>query len=249
MFSPLASWLEKSRIASWLGLSTGSWWYGQSASGTAVMGRMPMASRCVAIRYTVVRIWLDLYQLLIIMFLMLFAVSLGQLISAISPSVQVAVLFNPVIGLMFNTFCGVTIPYPTLISFWRSWLYELSPYTRQISTMVSAELQYVIWVRWRVTYSPFVPVEPPLSAKTTNFTTSILQSDRHANNGLVISSKASVGIWITLRTPVLVSTARTLWAMNTLNHLTSNTINAGGTALFCSASLFSTLGLPCVSSS
>jgi ATP-binding cassette, subfamily G (WHITE), member 2, SNQ2 len=81
------------------------------------------------------------FQFLMVVFLMLFGVSLGQLIAAISPSVQVAVLFNPVISLMFNTFCGVTIPYPALIRFWRVWLYELSPYTRLIAAMVSTELQ------------------------------------------------------------------------------------------------------------
>jgi hypothetical protein len=41
-----------------------------------------------------------------------FGISLGQLIAAISPSVQVAVLFNPVIGLVLGTFCGITLPYP-----------------------------------------------------------------------------------------------------------------------------------------
>ncbi|KAF9014420.1 hypothetical protein BDZ89DRAFT_1142302 [Hymenopellis radicata] len=41
----------------------------------------------------------------------------------------VAVLFNPPITLILGVFCGVTIPYPTLIKFWRSWIYYLNPYT------------------------------------------------------------------------------------------------------------------------
>lgn len=83
------------------------------------------------------------FQLLVILFFFMFGVSLGQLVAAISPSTQVAVLFNPFLGLVLVTFCGVTIPYPTMISFWRSWLYYLNPYTWAISAMVSTELQYV----------------------------------------------------------------------------------------------------------
>ncbi|KAK7464484.1 ATP-binding cassette transporter snq2 [Stygiomarasmius scandens] len=80
------------------------------------------------------------FQLLVVLFTMLFGVSLGQLIAAISPSVQVAVLFNPFINLVLSTFAGVTIPYPTMISFWRSWLYQLNPYTRLLAAMLSTEL-------------------------------------------------------------------------------------------------------------
>ncbi|KAG6817582.1 hypothetical protein H0H87_006959 [Tephrocybe sp. NHM501043] len=80
------------------------------------------------------------FQLLIIIFMLLFGVSLGQLVAALSPSVQVAVLFNPFLGLFLSQFCGVTIPYPTLIKFYRSWVYPLDPYTRTLAAMVSTEL-------------------------------------------------------------------------------------------------------------
>ena len=53
------------------------------------------------------------------MFMMLFGVSLGQFIAAISPNVGVAVLFNPWLNLVMGTFCGVTIPYPAMIGFWK----------------------------------------------------------------------------------------------------------------------------------
>ncbi|KAJ3545283.1 hypothetical protein NMY22_g2500 [Coprinellus aureogranulatus] len=84
------------------------------------------------------------FQLLIIIFMILFGVTLGQLIAALSPSVQIAVLFNPFIGLVLSTFCGVTIPYPQLMGFWRSWLYELNPYTRTLASMVSTELHGLV---------------------------------------------------------------------------------------------------------
>lgn len=105
------------------------------------------------------------FQLLIIIFMLFFGVSLGQLVAALSPSIQVlhiiffrsdssvehnslflfkvAVLFNPFLGLVLATFCGVTIPYPTMMHFWKVWLYQLVPYTRTLAAMVSTELQCV----------------------------------------------------------------------------------------------------------
>ncbi|KDQ63068.1 hypothetical protein JAAARDRAFT_202584 [Jaapia argillacea MUCL 33604] len=80
------------------------------------------------------------FQLLLIVFLELFGVSLGQLIGALSPSIQVAVLFNPFIAVTLSTFCGVTIPYPTMAKFWKDWLYQLDPYTHMLSAMLSTEL-------------------------------------------------------------------------------------------------------------
>lgn len=82
------------------------------------------------------------FQLLVLIFVELFGVSLGQFIGAISPSMQIAPLFNPFVILVLGTFCGVTVPYPTLQGYWK-WLYQLSPYTRIMSAMLSTELQYV----------------------------------------------------------------------------------------------------------
>ncbi|KAF6754266.1 ABC-transporter [Ephemerocybe angulata] len=84
------------------------------------------------------------FQLLIVIFMVLFGVTLGQLVAALSPSVQVAVLLNPFLGLVLATFCGVTIPYPTMMKFWRSWLYQLNPYTRTLAAMVSTELNGLV---------------------------------------------------------------------------------------------------------
>ncbi|TFY71815.1 hypothetical protein EVG20_g1190 [Dentipellis fragilis] len=80
------------------------------------------------------------FQLLAILFIEMFSVTLGQLIAALTPSVQVSILFNPFMMVMLTTFCGVTIPYPNLAHFWKSWLYQLDPFTRLMSTMLSTEL-------------------------------------------------------------------------------------------------------------
>ncbi|KAI6120967.1 pleiotropic drug resistance ABC transporter [Pisolithus croceorrhizus] len=80
------------------------------------------------------------FQLLVAIFIGFLGVSLGQLLGSLSPSIQIAVLFVPFIALVLAVFCGVTIPYPSLIPFWRDWLYRIDPFTRMLSAMLSTEL-------------------------------------------------------------------------------------------------------------
>ena len=67
------------------------------------------------------------YEFLIILITELFAVTLGQMISALTPSTFIAVLLNPFVIIVFALFCGVTIPQPQIPGFWRAWLYRKSP--------------------------------------------------------------------------------------------------------------------------
>ncbi|KAI6133706.1 pleiotropic drug resistance ABC transporter [Pisolithus croceorrhizus] len=80
------------------------------------------------------------FQLLVVIFIEFFGVSLGQLLGSLAPSIQIAVLFVPFTSVVLAIFCGVTIPYPSLIPFWRDWLYQLDPFTRMLSAMLSTEL-------------------------------------------------------------------------------------------------------------
>ena len=77
------------------------------------------------------------YQFLMILITELFSVTLGQMISALTPSSFIAMLLNPFIIIVFALFCGVTIPKPQIPKFWRAWLYQLDPFTRLIGGMVS----------------------------------------------------------------------------------------------------------------
>ncbi|KAG8892920.1 hypothetical protein FRC01_013877, partial [Tulasnella sp. 417] len=81
------------------------------------------------------------YFLLMILAVELFGVSMAQAIASLLPSIKVAVLTNMPITLILTTFAGVTIPYPNLAKFWKSWLYELSPFTRVVAGLVVTELQ------------------------------------------------------------------------------------------------------------
>lgn len=80
------------------------------------------------------------FQLLVAIFIEFFGVSFGQLLGSLSPSIQIGVLFVPFSAVVLAIFCGVTIPYPSLIPFWRDWLYQLDPFTRMLSAMLSTEL-------------------------------------------------------------------------------------------------------------
>ncbi|KAG8930788.1 hypothetical protein FRC02_003660 [Tulasnella sp. 418] len=80
------------------------------------------------------------YYLLMIVFIELFGVSMGQAIGALSPTMKIALLTNPPITLILTTFAGVTIPYPVLSKGWK-WLYELNPYTRVIAGLTVTELK------------------------------------------------------------------------------------------------------------
>ncbi|KAL9612708.1 MAG: hypothetical protein Q9167_002699 [Letrouitia subvulpina] len=80
------------------------------------------------------------YQFFMILIMEVFAVTLGQTIAALTPSAFIAMLINPFVIVVFAMFCGVTVPRPQIPGFWRSWLYQLDPFTRLIGGMVATEL-------------------------------------------------------------------------------------------------------------
>ncbi|EWY79905.1 hypothetical protein FOYG_16970 [Fusarium oxysporum NRRL 32931] len=80
------------------------------------------------------------YQFLMVLIIEFFSVTLAQGLAALSPSAAVSSQYDPFIMTIFILFCGVTIPYSQMPKGWRVWLYELNPFTRVISGMVSTEL-------------------------------------------------------------------------------------------------------------
>lgn len=67
------------------------------------------------------------YNFFMVLITELFSVTLGQMVSALTPSTFIAVLLNPFLIIIFALFCGVTVPKPQIPGFWRAWLYELDP--------------------------------------------------------------------------------------------------------------------------
>ncbi|OJD19208.1 hypothetical protein AJ78_00821 [Emergomyces pasteurianus Ep9510] len=80
------------------------------------------------------------YQFLMVLITEMFAVTAGQMISALTPSTLIAAQLNPPFHIILALFCGVAIPKPQIPRFWRVWLYELNPFTRLVSGMVTTEL-------------------------------------------------------------------------------------------------------------
>lgn len=80
------------------------------------------------------------YQFFMILITELFSVTLGQGLAALTPSLFISSQFDPFIVITFGMFCGVTIPAPQMPGFWHAWLYQLDPFTRLISGMVTTAL-------------------------------------------------------------------------------------------------------------
>jgi len=80
------------------------------------------------------------YAFFMILVTEFYSVALGQAIGALSPSIFIASTVNPFLLVIFSLFCGVTIPQPQLPGFWREWMYNLDPFTRLISGLVTTEL-------------------------------------------------------------------------------------------------------------
>lgn len=70
---------------------------------------------------------LTLYTWLMLVVFCIFAISLGQLIAALTPSTTVAALLNPFVFSTLNLFCGVMMPKVSMPKFWSSWMYWLDP--------------------------------------------------------------------------------------------------------------------------
>ncbi|KAM7202534.1 ABC-2 type transporter domain containing protein [Rhypophila sp. PSN 637] len=80
------------------------------------------------------------YQFFMVLITEIFSVTMGQFLAACTPSLFISSQFDPFIMITFALFCGVTIPAPQMPKFWRSWLYELDPFTRLIGGMATTAL-------------------------------------------------------------------------------------------------------------
>ncbi len=123
------------------------------------------------------------YQFLMILLAELFSVTMGQTVSALTPSAFIAVLFNPFIVIVFALFAGITVPKPQIPNFWQ-WLYQLDPFTRLASGMVSFFFSPQITSERSIhslspTHLSFllpIPLQPPTNQPTIQLTHKSLQN-------------------------------------------------------------------------
>ncbi|GAA6043179.1 hypothetical protein JCM8097_008713 [Rhodosporidiobolus ruineniae] len=80
------------------------------------------------------------YAFAFILLTELFAVTMGQAVAALAPTIYAAAMTNPFLLVVFSLFCGVTVPPTNMPHFWRAWLYYLDPFTWLISGLVTNEM-------------------------------------------------------------------------------------------------------------
>ena len=173
---------------------------------------------------------------MVIIFVELFGVSLGQLIAAITPSVQVGILFDPFIMVILTTFClypfrpfagGPTLSQvPLFLTRWRH--YTVSESGTLLERMgISIEPVHATAKRHAIYRAPVrLFCLCPESSAIHGFTWLVSVDCRYAANrasslfstlhlgfpvphGLTTSWTHSEGIWKTLTTPKLVDIAST----------------------------------------
>ncbi|KAF9114948.1 hypothetical protein BGX27_009378 [Mortierella sp. AM989] len=84
-----------------------------------------------------------IYTYLMVILFTLFSITLGQMIAAWTPNVQIAALLNPSIISILNLFCGVVMPYNLMPGFWKAWMYWLDPYHYMVEGIVATQLNNV----------------------------------------------------------------------------------------------------------
>ncbi|ELU38936.1 ABC transporter [Rhizoctonia solani AG-1 IA] len=114
-----------------------------------VMAEMPYSLLCAAVyfllfyypagfQYTSDRAG---YQFLMFLGIEIFSVTLAQMIASLSPTILIAGLLNPfVMVTVSHTDILPYVPLDSIPKFWRAWLYQIDPFTRVVSGMVSTEL-------------------------------------------------------------------------------------------------------------
>ncbi|KAE8244585.1 hypothetical protein A4X13_0g6466 [Tilletia indica] len=103
-----------------------------------------------------------------------FSVTLAQAIAALSPSIYMAAITNPFLIIIFSLFCGVTIPKPNIPGYWRSWLYQLDPFTRLVGGLVANELG---GLEIRCQGTEFTRFDPPAGQTCQQWTAPFLSSN------------------------------------------------------------------------
>lgn len=78
------------------------------------------------------------FGFLLMMAFELYYVSFGQAIAAFAPNELLASLLVPLFFLFVISFCGVIVPPPSLPTFWREWMYWLSPFHYLLEAFLGA---------------------------------------------------------------------------------------------------------------
>ncbi|BGP56642.1 ATP-binding cassette transporter snq2 [Rhodotorula sphaerocarpa] len=99
------------------------------------------------------------YAFAMILLTEMFAVTLGQAVAALAPSIYSAAMTNPFLLVIFSLFCGVTVPRPNMPSkFFSDFVYYVDPLTWLISGLTVNELH---GLEIQCNSNEFRTVQPP----------------------------------------------------------------------------------------
>jgi len=65
---------------------------------------------------------------------------IGQFIAAYAPNEVFASLVNPLVLTILVSFCGVLVPYSSIQTFWRYWLYYINPFNYLMGSMLTFDM-------------------------------------------------------------------------------------------------------------
>ncbi|KAH8686548.1 ABC-2 type transporter [Ilyonectria robusta] len=80
------------------------------------------------------------FAFLLVLLFELYYVGFGQAIASLAPNELLASLLVPVFFLFVVSFCGVVVPAASLPTFWRSWMYWLTPFHYLIEAFLGAAI-------------------------------------------------------------------------------------------------------------
>ncbi|KPM39719.1 Brefeldin A resistance protein [Neonectria ditissima] len=80
------------------------------------------------------------FAFLLVLLFELYYVGFGQAIAALAPNELLASLLVPVFFLFVVSFCGVVVPPAGLPTFWRKWMYWLSPFHYLLEALLGAAI-------------------------------------------------------------------------------------------------------------
>ncbi|KAJ1967304.1 ATP-binding cassette transporter snq2, partial [Dispira parvispora] len=107
--------------------------------------------------------------------LTIFAMLFGQAVASWTPNDVVASMINPIPASFMALFCGVTIPYAQMTTFWRRWMYWIDPYHYIIEGLLVNDL---FQQRVECTQEEFFVFQPPEGQNCIEYTREFLQEAR-----------------------------------------------------------------------
>jgi len=112
------------------------------------------------------------YTWLMMMLFELYYLGFGQLIASFSPNELLASLLVPVFFIFIVSFCGVVVPYIAIPTFWRKWMYWVSPFTYIFEGWLGVLTHDV---KVRCTNSEFALFTPPDGMTCANYVSAFLK--------------------------------------------------------------------------